>query len=274
VGATEVTIWRVPAYLAFLQPPLTEDATRVAERQIGYPLPAEYLALLRRQNGGYIRFSLPEMVHDKIAGIGPHSPSLTRFDWEDFQQDVSFPLEGLVPFDGDGHWHLCLDYRNDSQCPSVTFADIASDRESPVADSFAGYLRTLQVKVGEEYVLEGVSDIERIKADLSSSLETSFDPPDSWAHGYPTHRARLGPGTVPEWVWITPNRVPRGFVRPDHPRFKELKGLMPGEALRFPEVSPDGYILSTTDAVRARVLEACVPLGVRVRRLSDFLRGS
>ena len=69
-----------------------------AEKEIGYRLPSEYLNLLRKQNGGYIRFSLPEMVHDTIAGIGPNFPSLTGFDWEEWQEDdVSYPLQGLVP---------------------------------------------------------------------------------------------------------------------------------------------------------------------------------
>ncbi len=31
--------------------------------EIGHKLPAEYVALLKKQNGGYIRFSLPDMAH-------------------------------------------------------------------------------------------------------------------------------------------------------------------------------------------------------------------
>jgi hypothetical protein len=111
MAATADTIWRVPAYLPYLQPPLTDEAVAAAEKAIGFELPAEYLHLLRKQNGGYIRYSLPENVHNTIAGIGPHFPSLTEFDWDQCQESVSFPLRGLVPFDGDGHWHLCLDYR-------------------------------------------------------------------------------------------------------------------------------------------------------------------
>lgn len=72
--ATADTIWRVPAYLPYLQPPLTDEAVATAEKQIGYKLPSEYLNLLRKQNGGYIRFSLPEMVHDTIAGYRTDQP--------------------------------------------------------------------------------------------------------------------------------------------------------------------------------------------------------
>lgn len=83
MGANAETIWRVPAYLPYLQPPLADEVVALAEKEIGYKLPEEYLNLLRKQNGGYIRFSLPEKVHDTIAGIGPYYPSLTKFDWDD-----------------------------------------------------------------------------------------------------------------------------------------------------------------------------------------------
>src|SRR5438552_12983993 len=273
VSATADTIWRVQAYLPYLQPPLTDKALASAEKEIGYKIPAEYVNLLKKQNGGYIRFSLAEMVHDSIAGIGPHFPSLTGFDWHDCQEYVSFPLQGLVPFDGDGHWHLCLDYRRNSRTPSVTQADIECDRESRIADSFADYLAMLQIDVGDEYVLEGISEIEKVKAELSSSLKTIFETPDTWAHGYPTHRARLGTKNNPEWIWIIPNTVPRGFVRSDDPRYAELKDLMPGYASRFPEVPAGSYILSTTDGVRAKVIEACTRSRTIVCPLREYVKG-
>src|SRR5215469_529390 len=145
--ATVDTIWRVPTYLPYLQPPLTNEAVAEAEKRIGFKLPSEFLTLLRKQNGGYIRYSLPEMVHDSIAGIGPHFPSLTGYDWDEFQEYVGFPLQGLVPFDGDGHWHLCLDYRQNSGTPAVTHADIECDEETRVADSFVDYLAMLQIDI-------------------------------------------------------------------------------------------------------------------------------
>ena len=88
---------------------LTNDAVAAAEAKIGYKLPVGFLKLLRKQNGGYIRFSLPEALPNTIAGIGHHYPSLTDYCWEDCQGFVSNALQGLVPFDGDGHCRLCLD---------------------------------------------------------------------------------------------------------------------------------------------------------------------
>jgi hypothetical protein len=143
---------------------------------------------------------------------------LTGFVWDHLQEYVSFPLQGLVPFDGDGHWHLALDYRESSGTPSVSCIDIELDRQSRIAESFADYLSKLQIEVGDIYVLEAVPDIETVKAALSASLGIRFGRPDTWAHGYPVHGAGLGTKNDPQWVWISPNNVPRGFVRSDDPR--------------------------------------------------------
>ncbi len=115
--------------MPYVQPPLTDTAVEAAERKIGYKLPSEYLDLLGKQNGGYIRYSLAEMVHDSIAGIGPYFPPLTNFGWDECQEHVSFPLQGLVPIDGDSRWYLCLDYRDNSRTPSSTHVDIERMRE-------------------------------------------------------------------------------------------------------------------------------------------------
>ena len=271
MGATADTIWQIPAYLPYVQPPLTEEIVASAEKEIGYKLPTAYLNLLKTQNGGYIRFVLPEMVHRSIAGIGPHYRSLTRFDLDDCQEQVSYPLQGLVPFDGDGHWFLCLDYRRDPDTPAVTYADIELDRESRVADTFADYLALLQLDIGDELVLDGIADIEAVKSDLSRVLGVVFDPPEAWAHGYPEHRARFASTNEPEWLWLAPNLVPRGFVRPDHSRHDELRDLLPGDAPRCPELPADSYLLDATPGVRSQVIEACARCGRIDRPLRDYV---
>jgi SMI1 / KNR4 family (SUKH-1) len=245
-----------------------------AEEEIGYQLPTRFVELLKKQNGGYIRYSLPEMVHDSITGIGPHFPSLTGFDLEDGQEYVSFPLRGLVPFDGDGHWFICLDYRRNATTPSVTCVDIECDRESGIADSFPDYLSKLRIDARDEYVLEKVADIETVKSQLSKALAAGFDPPDVWAHGYPVHRAALGSESSPEWLWISPNTVPRGFVRPDDPRYVELKDLLPGEAARYPELPANSYIFIVTDTALPRVINACRESHLSVRPLHDYVKDS
>jgi hypothetical protein len=269
--ANAENIWRVPAFLPYLQPPLTDRAIADAERVIGYRLPHELLALLRRQNGGYIRFSLPRSVHDTIAGIGPHFPSLTAFDWEAVQEHVSFPLRGLVPFDGDGHWHLCLDYRTDSAKPSVSYVDVECDSQMQIASSFAEYLEMLTLEVGDDFVVDSVDEPTLI-AQLSNALGVKFEPPDLWAYGYPVHRAALS-NRHKQWLWISPNRVDRGFVRDNDPRYLELKDLLPGYGLRFPELPEQSLIVTTTDRVRQRVVDALSQCGITARPMRQLIAG-
>jgi hypothetical protein len=272
MAATADTIWQVPVYLPYLQPALTDEAVASVEAAIGYRLPAEYLNLLRKQNGGYIRYELPECVHNMIVGIGPHFPHLGPGDWEPWQEHISFPLQGLVPFDGDGHWHICLDYRKNAKAPEVTIADVECDEETHIADSFAGYLAALRIGDEDGYVLEAVADIEKVKSDLSRLLGVLFDAPDTMAQGYPIERASVGAEQNPQCLWISPNTVPRAFVRKDDRRYAELKDLMPGSAERFPGLPAGSYILSVTDRVRARVLDACGRAGLTTRPLREYVR--
>jgi hypothetical protein len=269
--ATADTIWEVPAYLPYLQPPLTDAAIADAEQQIGYKLPMGLLDILRKQNGGYIRYALPESVHTVIAGIGPHYPSLLGRDLEELAEHVSFPLHGLVPFDGDGHWYLCLDYRKNSEEPAITHADIECDRVSPVANTFSEYLGKLQLDIGDRFVVQG-PDADRITTELTSRLGISFDPPDTWADGIPVRRGHLGTGDPPVWVWLSPNNVPRGFVRPDEPRHDELKNLMPGYAPRYPELPVDSFILSATEEICQELFDACVQAQMQVRPMTEYFR--
>jgi hypothetical protein len=211
--------------------------------------------------------------HTQIAGIGPNFPSLTEFDWDEPQEYVSYPLRGLVPFDGDGHWYMCLDYRKNSQVPAVTYADLECDRETQIAESFAEYLSMLRLPLDNEFVVEAVSNIEELKVKLSRQLGTPFDPTDGWAHGYPVERVRLGKEGNPQWLWLSPNTVMRGFVRTDDARHSVLKDLMPGLADRYPGLPADSYILQATDGVRAQVLEALSRSNLIVRALLEYVEG-
>lgn len=272
--ANALNIWQVPAYLPYVQPALTDSAITAAQKDIGFELPREYLELLRTQNGGYIRYRLPDMVHNTIAGIGPNFPSLSRVDWdEEVQESVSFKLQGLVPFDGDGHWHLCLDYRK-SDKPRITYVDIECDEQSPVANSFADYLGKLEIAVDDELVLEGIADIEKLKSKLSAALKMTFEPPNSYDYGYPVHRAMATPARkngVPEWLSISPNTVPRGFARADDPPYAQAKNLAEGFAAQFSELPANSWIVTATDGIRTKVIRACAEAGVAARPLHDYI---
>lgn len=53
-------IWKVPKYLPYVQPILTDEILESAERKIGFKLPIELIEILKIQNGGYVRYKLPE----------------------------------------------------------------------------------------------------------------------------------------------------------------------------------------------------------------------
>ncbi len=271
MGAIGNEIWAVPAYLPYVQPELTDDAIAEAEEAIGFRLPREYIDLLRIQNGGYIRLTLPDSVHDTIAGIGPHFPSLTDIDWEECQEYVSHPLTGLVPFDGDGHWYLCFDYRKNKSAPSITYVDVECDSQEPIAPTFQQYLSLLKLEVEDELVVFSVGNIESLKSQLSSLLLARFDSTDDWDHGYTEHFAMLGGSKDHQWLRLSANIVPRGFARTYEPRYEELKDRMPGEALQYPELPPNAYILTMAEDARERVLDACTRCRLTVKRLDECL---
>jgi hypothetical protein len=259
-------IWSVPAYLPYLQPALTPAAIEEAEHQLGITLPASYLELLRLQNGGYVRFTLPGTVHSMIWGIGPHFPSIT--EEHDWQAESAAEEEGwawvprsahrLVPFDGDGHWYLCFDYRSagPQQQPRISLIDLELETETEVAASFEVFLSMLEeaMDLGTLGIIQ--SSFEFIVEVLERELHVTFEPPDSWDHGYPVRRARI-PAAEPEWVWMSPNRVARGFARPSEPRYAELRDLLPGTALRLPHLAEVETILQCTAGVMSMVRDAC-----------------
>ncbi|NOR99681.1 SMI1/KNR4 family protein [Mycobacteroides abscessus] len=153
-------VWRAPSE-HYVQSPLTDELLAAAEQELGVRLPAAYVSLLRVQNGGYLRVGFPEdrdynVTHDIIRGIGTEYPHLAKEAWwhdeEDFEP-IPAGAQWLIPFDGDGHWDLCLDYRQSPTDatglrtdPGVVVIDTEKpdpDIESFVADSFDAYLTQL-----------------------------------------------------------------------------------------------------------------------------------
>lgn len=265
-------IWRVPAYLPYLQPPLSETMAASAETRIGHRLPLEFLDLLRRQNGGYIRHTLPDISHSMIYGIGPHFPSFLDQDWRNDRRDgLSYELDGLFPFDGDGHWYLCLDYREGGHTPCVTYINTECDDQHSVADSFAEYLSQLVADVDQDdYAVVNVSDTEEMKVQLGAALHVNFEPPQTGDHGYPASRARGGTQDNPQWLWLRPNLVPRGFVRPEDPRYESLRHLLPGEALQYPLLPGSACLLRITGQWKPQVLRECRRLQFDIRPLAEY----
>jgi hypothetical protein len=242
------------------------------EKRIGFKLPQEYVDLLASQNGGYIRWSLQDTVHDVIRGIGPYFPALEAGSWESYGDWLPFDLkEGryLVPFDGDGHWSLCLDYRRDSRRPGVTIVDTEGVRENQVANTFGHYLRMLKPSIDEDvFVLLNVENVETLKGRLGSRLEMEMDKPSDWANGYLEHRLKNEAGDSPKYVWLSLNLTPRGFVRFDDPRYDELKDALPGTARRFPGLADEAIILTASAVIIRDLLSVLTEVGVKFAPLN------
>jgi len=266
--------WRVPAYLPYLQPPLTPSSAAELEIARGIALPAAYLACLEQQNGGYIRLILDGecIPHDMIWGIGPHFPNLSDYHEEldpelreeNDEDGVWMPEDcgRLVPFDGDGHWYLCLDYRAGPD-PAVSYVDVEVGVDRRVADSFEGYLAMLKPDNGTSFLgLRGVASVDEVARRLQAFVPAEFGPANADASGYPVRRCGLASGGDPEWIWLSPNRVPRGFVRASDRRYPELKDLLPGEALRLPEHPDVVVVVECTGSLRNRLVDWCRRAGM------------
>lgn len=265
------TLWQVPKYLPYVQPNLTDDIIFNAEKKIGYKLPKEYVDILKIQNGGYIRFRLPEVPNEQIYGIGPFFPSLTDFDWTDYEGAVGFELNGLVPFDGDGHWYLCLDYRQNNTQPEITFIDTESDYEKPIAKTFQEYLKLLEIDTADEFVIETDFTIEDLVKKISSIADIKFEEPDSFAHGYPIHRSKY----KESWVLVSSNKVPDGFIREGDDRYEELKSLMLPTSLRYPEIPGDYLFINVSDDLqRQDLFDSLTKQGIKISEVQTYFERS
>lgn len=155
----------VPPGLQDAAKPLETEHVREAEQLLGVLLPLAYLEVLGVQNGGYLyrktvqpaerpdQFggSASEYILDgPISGLDPDRwDSLPKL-LEVARQEWDLP-PGFIPFAGDGHFWLCLDYRTcgPEGNPRVTHT-ITSDfpgkppKEFLVAETFEALIRGLQ----------------------------------------------------------------------------------------------------------------------------------
>lgn len=257
IKPTPETIWKRPAYLPYVQPALTDALVAQAESELGHELPEVFLDILRVQNGGPIRFSIPDACGDQIAGIGPSYPSITDDTFQDHQEYVGYPLDGLVPFDGDGHWYHCLDYRDKAVEPAVSYIDIECNSQNRIADSFADFLQLMELTLENELVLQNVADFDDAQQRLKAIFEAEFEHEISNL-GVPNAVLKTGK----EWdecFWISPNTVAYGYSG-ENPETFEFQG----DALLFPELPRTTVIFEAPveyiDLYRSRLLDAGLAL--------------
>lgn len=272
-----VSVFRVPVYLPYLNPALTDVAIAEAERTLGVTLPATYLAVLREQNGGYLRRTnlpseLPE-VRD-LAGIGPEFPSLTGRGWSSAkaamaESGATTPreIDRLVPFSGDGHYYYCLDYREGRVEPCVTYVDVETfARDEVVAPDFATFLGLLRAEPKEAIGFTTDLPDKKVASALADATGVKLSDEGDQDHGYRVFRAKLaGDGG---WAWLEANRCRKGFVRKGDRRYKALRDLLPELVERHPEHADCSWFLSVSEpegqAAKAFLRKAqAVPFGGR-----------
>ena len=137
-------------------PQLTPALVQRVEATLGMALPAEYLALLNVQNGGYTKgFVYPtsrtswaedHVALDALNGVGPSEalPSGLHNIYNSTYMVAEWDLpHSQVLLTGDGHWWISLDYRSGS-APSVRWLAVDSGEDLELAPSFAAFLAGLQ----------------------------------------------------------------------------------------------------------------------------------
>jgi len=162
--------WNEAEYYAeeYTDDPLTPEKIALVERELGYKLPAAYIALMRNRNGGapvrtkHRTAQATSWAEDHIAITGIFAiGNTTRYslcgeagnhhwlgEWE-------YPEIGVYFADcpSAGHDMLCLDYRECGPAgePSVVHVDQEYDYAiTPVAPNFEAFIRGLEDEEDEE----------------------------------------------------------------------------------------------------------------------------
>jgi hypothetical protein len=168
--------------------------------------------------------------------------------------------DALFPFDGDGHWYLCFDFRLVGHCaePAVAYVDLESETEDQIAESFGAFLRLLERDFRNRLVIGLTrSSAEEAATILQYELGVIFSKPDDFAHGYPIRSAKLRDGAPPDWIWISPNMVPLGFSRGTN---RDIYAT-PETAHQFPDQPNIEVIVACSDGAAQAVLAAFLRAG-------------
>jgi len=156
----------------------TPEVIAAVERQLGYKLPASYIELAKRQNGGIPKNTnhrtdeATSWSDDHIAITGIYSIGSNKlyslcgdtFNSRFWQEEWGYPAIGIYFADcpSAGHDMVALDYRScgpDGE-PSVVHVDQENDyRITKVADSFEEFIRGLE---SDDAFREDESEAERI----------------------------------------------------------------------------------------------------------------
>jgi len=140
-----MSVWRVPAYLPYVHAPLTDETVKAAEAELGVTLAGILSRTAARTERGLFALQVAEIHSRAAVGHGEGYPNILEqrvwLDLDEAEQPKGGEL--LVPFDGDGHWYMCLDYRapRPHAEPTVSYIDVEIGEQSPIAPTLLPFVR-------------------------------------------------------------------------------------------------------------------------------------
>lgn len=118
----------------------------VVEEKLQLKLPADYVNLMSKQNGGYLRrdtFKIKdeEITVEEIYGISANEEEgiLTTID---MHGEWGLPKD-IILLNGDGHTWVFLDYRKNREQPSVSYLNLELEIDLVLASNFTDFINGL-----------------------------------------------------------------------------------------------------------------------------------
>ena len=263
-------VWKKPIYLPGVQADLTDEILTEFEHKIGYRLPQNLIELFKIQNGGYVERDYFEYHIRQIWGIGDTYDCLLHLAELDPDElpELDFSLNGLIAFDGDGHFYHCLDYRQNPDNPQITFIDIECNDERIIAESFDEFLVGLSVDVKNIWVIQSDKTLDEVAAVLSKQLSVIFEKSDTFNYGYEYFSAKyLGE----HLIFVRANQVPYAFARKGDRNFKDLKNYVGKTALQYPQIDKNAILLTIYDEKTALLVKEKLKGILQMDKLEDLL---
>jgi hypothetical protein len=174
--------WHFPKFIPNLVPGATPEQLVDFETQLGFRLPETYRALLLEHNGGAIANDVLQESHlsllQHISGIRHNDMLRTSIIDRLPDEDRSYTQWSKVfPFDGDGHFYFCLDYRHQNLDPAITYFDIEwKVEEVHIADNFDELVMLLRKACVSKVIgIQSRLSLEELAESLQGILGLAMD---------------------------------------------------------------------------------------------------
>lgn len=141
---------------------LDNKILHIVEEKLQLELPADYVSLMKQQNGGRLAKTLyntdeEEIYIEEILGISEEEAEgiLTtlylREEW-DLPDDI-------ILLSGDGHSWVFLDYRINKSQPSVSYIDLEMEKDYVLAANFTDFIKGLYVDEAMGKTVDGAEGV-------------------------------------------------------------------------------------------------------------------